>query len=85
MEHFTGAQRAFCLKAYYKNGLSSAIARREFCSKYSLDDLNQCPSESMITTWVNNFESTGSTLDLKPAGSKSIHTEKSVSTVAKSC
>lgn len=40
MEHFTGAQRAFCVKHYYKNGDSCAIVRRLFWREFRLHDLN---------------------------------------------
>nr|XP_037866767.1 uncharacterized protein LOC119628500 [Bombyx mori] len=82
MERFTGEQRAFCVKAYYKNGDSGTIARRLFRSKFNLHDLNQCPSESVIRSWVRKFESSGSTLNEKPAGRpRSIRTEENVSVV----
>lgn len=85
MERFTGQQHAFCIKAYYKNSDSCTIARRLFRSEFSLHDLNQCPSESVIRSWVKKFESTGSTLNQKPAGRpRSIRTEETVSEVATS-
>lgn len=68
MERFTGSQRAFCVKNYYRNDGSCIVVRRLFRSEYGLQDLNQCPSASVIKSWVKNFESTGSTFDQKPAG-----------------
>lgn len=85
MERFTGEQRAFCVKAYYKNGDSCTVARRLFRSEFSLHDLNQCPSESVIRSWVKKFETTGSTLNQKPAGRpRSIRTEETVCEVGTS-
>ena len=58
---------------------------RLFRSELSLHDLNQCPSESVIRSWVKKFESTGLTLNQKPAGRpRSIRTEETVSEVATS-
>ncbi|XP_046962436.1 uncharacterized protein LOC124531912 [Vanessa cardui] len=85
MEHYTGEQRAFCVEAYYKNGDSCTIARRLFCSNFRLHDLNQCPSESVIRSWVRKFESLGSTLNEKPAGrTRTVRTEENVSEVVAS-
>ena len=85
MARFTGEQRAFCVKAYYENGDSSTIAQRIFRSEYDLHDLNQCPTESVIRSWVRKFESTGSTLNVKPTGRpRSIRTEETVGEVSTS-
>jgi len=85
MERFTGEQRAFCVKAYYKNGDSCIVARRLFRARFNLHDLNQCPSETAIRLWVKKFEASGSTLNAKPTGRrKSIRTEENVAEVAAS-
>lgn len=82
MERFSGAQRAFCVKHYYKNGDSCTVVRRLFRAEYELHDINQCPSESVIRSWVRKFEATGSTLNQKPAGRpRSIRTEETVNEV----
>lgn len=67
MDHFTGAHCAFCVKRYYKNGDSCAIVRRLFRREFRLHNLNQCPKESVIRSWVTKFEATGSALKQKPA------------------
>ena len=36
MELWTGAQRAFAMKAFYKNGDSFVIARREFRREFGI-------------------------------------------------
>ena len=36
MEPWTGAQRAFAVKAFYKNGDSFVIARREFRREFGI-------------------------------------------------
>lgn len=82
MDNFTGAQRAFCVKHYYKNGDSCAIVRRLFRREFKLHDLNQCPKESVIRSWVRKFETTGSTLKQQPAGRpRSTRTEDTIEQV----
>jgi hypothetical protein len=46
MEPWTEAQRAFAVKAFYKNGDSLVMAQRE---------LRRVPSAHAIKTWVQNF------------------------------
>lgn len=82
MERFTGEQRAFCVKNYYKNGDSCTVVRRLFRVEFGLHDLNQCPSESVIRSWVRKFEATGSTLNKKPEGRpRSTRTEETINEV----
>lgn len=67
MERFTGVQRAFC---------------RLFRVEFGLHDVNQCPSKSVIRSWVRKFETTGSTLNQKPAGRpRLIGTEETINEV----
>jgi hypothetical protein len=51
MEPWTGVQRAFAVKAFYKNG--------------DIHHNRAVPSAHAIKTWVQNFEATGSTLKKK--------------------
>lgn len=62
MERFSGADRAFCVREFYKNGDSASIARRKFCNHRGLRNLNDAPSVPLIWKWVKKFEETGSTL-----------------------
>ncbi|XP_028027786.1 uncharacterized protein LOC114241201 [Bombyx mandarina] len=60
-----------------------ALLRGVYFVKFNLHDLNQCPSESVIRSWVRKFEFSGSTLNEKSAGRpRSIRTEENVSEVA---
>jgi len=61
----TGAQRAFAVKAFYKNGDSFVIAQREFRREFGIHRNRAVPSAHAIKTWVQNFEATGSTLKKK--------------------
>ena len=62
MESWTGAQRAFAVKAFYKYGDSFVIAQREF---RGIHRNRAAPSAHAIKTWVRNFEATGSALTLR--------------------
>jgi hypothetical protein len=56
MEPWTAAQRAFAVKAFYKN------AQREFRREFGMHRNRAVPSAHAIKTWVRNFDATGSTL-----------------------
>jgi hypothetical protein len=60
MEPWTGAQRAFAVKAFYKNG--------------DIHRNRAVPSAHAIRTWVQNFEATGSTLKKKGCSIKTART-----------
>jgi hypothetical protein len=62
MELWTGAQCAFAVKAFYKNGDSFVIARRELRREFGIHRSRAVPSAHAIKTWVRNFEATGSAL-----------------------
>jgi len=62
---WTGAQRDFAVKAFYKNGDSFVIAQREFRREFGIYRYRAVPSAHAIKTWVRNFEATGSTLRKK--------------------
>ena len=65
MEPWTGAQRAFAVKAFYKYGDSFVIAKREFRREFGIHRNPAVPSAHAIKTLVRNFEATGSTLKKK--------------------
>jgi hypothetical protein len=65
MEPWTGAQRAFAVKAFYKSGDSFVIAQREFRIEFGIHRNRAVPSAHAIKTWVRNFEATGTTLKEK--------------------
>jgi hypothetical protein len=59
MEPWTGAQSAFAVKAFYKNGDSFVIAQREFRREFGIHCNCAVPSAHAIKTWVQNFQATG--------------------------
>jgi hypothetical protein len=48
MEPWTGAQRAFAVNAFYKNGDSFVIAQREFRSQFGIYRNRAVPSAHAI-------------------------------------
>jgi len=74
MELWTGAQRAFAVKAFNKKGDSFVIAQREFQREFRIHRNRAVPSAHAIKTWVRNFEATGSTLKKKGGSVKTVHT-----------
>jgi len=81
MEPWTGARRAFAVKAFYKNCDSFVIAQREFRREFGICRNRAVPSARAIKTWVRNFEATGSTLKKKGGSVKTVHTPKNIAVV----
>jgi len=81
MELWTEAQRAFAVKAFYKNSDSSVIAQREFQRQFGIHRNRAVPSAHAIKTWVRNFEATGSTLKKKGGSVKTVRTPKNIAVV----
>jgi hypothetical protein len=65
MEPWTGAQRAFAVKAFYKNSDSFVIAQHEFRREFGIRRNRAVTSPHAMKTLVRNFEATGSTLKKK--------------------
>jgi transposase len=81
MDQWTGAQRAFAIKAFYKNNDSYAAAQRLFRRHFQINHNNPVPSAHAIKTWVKSFEETGSTLKGKPPGKeRNIRTPENIET-----
>ena len=76
MESWTGAQRAFAVKSFYKNNDSYVAARSEFRKKFGIHRNNKVPSAHAIKTWVNNFEEAGSTVKKKGVSVKTVKTDR---------
>jgi hypothetical protein len=55
MEPWTGAQRAFALRAFYKNGDSLVTAQREFRTEFGIHRNHAVPSAHAIKIRVQNF------------------------------
>jgi len=70
MESWTGAQRAFAVKSFYKNNDSYVAAQRKFRKKFGIHRNSKVPSAHAIKTWVSNFEETGTTVKKKGSSVK---------------
>lgn len=82
MEQWTGEERAFAIKTYYKNNDSVVVAQRLFRRQFNIQRNRPVPSANAIKTWVKKFESTGSALKQKPPGKgKSVRTPENIATV----
>jgi transposase len=81
MEPWTGAQRAFAVKAFYKNSDSFVIAQREFRREFGSHHNRAVPSAHAIKTWVQNFQATGSTLKKKGGSVKTVLTAENIAVV----
>jgi len=81
MEPWTGAQRAFVVKAFYKNGESFVIAQRKFRREFGIHRNRAVPSVHAIKTWVRNFEATGSTLKKKGGSVKTVRKPENIAVV----
>jgi transposase len=81
MESWTGAQCAFTVKAFYKNGDNFVIAQREFRREFGIHRNRAVPSAHAIKTWVRNFEATGSTLKKKGGSVKTVRTPENIAVV----
>jgi len=51
MEPWTGAQRLFAVKAFYKNGDNFVIAQREFRREFGIHRIRAVPSAHAIKTF----------------------------------
>ena len=83
MESWTGAQRAFAVKSFYKNDSYVAV-QREFRKKFGIHRNRKVPSAHAIKTWVNNFEETSSTVKKKGGSVKTVHTPQNIDAVTAS-
>ena len=81
MEPWTGAQRAFAMKAFYINGDSSVIVRREFRREFGIHRNRAVPLAHAIKTWVRNLEATGSALKKIGGSVKTVRTPENIAVV----
>jgi hypothetical protein len=81
MEPWTGAQRAFAVKVFYKYGDSFVIAQREFRREFEIYRNRAVPSAHAIKTWVRNLEATGSTLKTNGGSVKTLSTPENIAVV----
>ena len=81
MESWTGAQFAFAVKAFYKNGHSFVIAQREFRREFGIHRNRTIPSAHAMKAWVRNFEVSGFTLKEKGGSVKTVPTPENIAVV----
>lgn len=70
MDRYTGPQRAFCVRAFYKNNDSYIVVRRLYRTHFNLTSMKNVPSANLIKYWVRKFEETGNTMPDKSTGRK---------------
>lgn len=68
MERFTGPQRAFCVRAFYKNNDSYVLVRRLYRNHFNIARMRDVPSENLIKYCIRKFENSGNTMTSKPLG-----------------
>jgi len=81
MEPWTAAQHAFAVKVFYKKRDSFVIAQREFWRQFGIHRDHAVPSAHAISTWVQNFEATGSTLKKEGGSVKTVCTPEYIAVV----
>lgn len=81
MERWSSAQRAYAVKAYYKNADSVVGAQRAFCREFNLPPQAPVPSRKAILLWVKNFEATASTTKKRGGSTKTIRTPENINRV----
>ncbi|KAJ4429694.1 hypothetical protein ANN_21895 [Periplaneta americana] len=70
---WTGEQRAFTIKAYYKNNYSFISAQRLLRRHYNIHRNDPIPSAHAIKIWIQNLEVTGSAFRIHGASSDGLH------------
>ena len=81
MEPWTGAQGAFAVEAFYKNGDSFVITQREFRREFGIYSSRAVPSAHAIKTWLRNLEATGSTIKTNGGSVKTERTPENIAVV----
>ncbi|KAK5648107.1 hypothetical protein RI129_002999 [Pyrocoelia pectoralis] len=57
MEAYPGNHRAFCIRAYYRNGDSIVSAQRLYRAEFNVRNARK---DDTIRKWIRMFENTGS-------------------------
>jgi hypothetical protein len=78
MEPWTGAQRVFAVKVFYKNGNSFVIAQRKFRRQFGIHRSRAVPSGHAIKSRVRNLEATGSTLKMNGGSVKTVRAPENI-------
>ncbi|GBP39444.1 hypothetical protein EVAR_23795_1 [Eumeta japonica] len=79
MEQYSGTHRAFCVRAYYRNGNSIVTAQRLYRAEYRT---RHAPSDDSIRKWIRMFENTGATVRIQNSGRpRSVRDEETIAEV----
>lgn len=72
MEQWSGIQRAFAIKSFYKNNEGYVAAQRWFRVPSNLKRYDPVPSTKAIKIWINNFKETDLALKKKILNKKKL-------------
>lgn len=79
MEAYPGNHRAFCIRAYYRNGDSIVIAQRLYRAEFNV---RNAPKDDTIRKWIRMFENTGSSVKIRNQGRpRSVRTQQTIDEV----
>lgn len=81
MLRWTNEQRAFAVKAFYKNADSAVGAQRAFRREFNLLPRDPVPSANAINLWVRNFEETASATKKRGGSERTARTPENVNRV----
>ncbi|KAK4873513.1 hypothetical protein RN001_015542 [Aquatica leii] len=62
MKAYPGNLRAFCIRAYYRNGDSIVSAQRLYRAEFNV---RNAPKDDTIRKWIRMFENTGSSVKIQ--------------------
>ena len=78
MESWTGAQRGFAVKSFYKNNDSYVAAQREFRKKFGIHRNSKVPSVHAIKDVDKQLWRDGSTVKKKGGNVKTVRTPQNI-------
>lgn len=79
MEVYPGDHRAFCVRAYYRNGDSIVTAQRLYRAEFNV---RNAPKDDSIRKWIRMFENTGSTVQINKQGRpRSVRSQQTIEEV----
>lgn len=82
MEQWSGEQRAFAIKSYYKNNDSVVAVQRQFRLHFAIPRHGRVPSAHAIKSWIRKFEETGTANKSKLKGpNRSVRTPENIERV----
>ncbi|XP_044762467.1 uncharacterized protein LOC123319508 [Coccinella septempunctata] len=79
MEEYPGNHRAFCIRAYYRNGDSIVSAQRLYRAEFHV---RNAPKDDTIRKLIRMFENTGSSVKIHhPGRPRSVRTQQAIEEV----